>query len=123
MAGLLPASELADITAVVASSLDVTLPQYRPTTSQDGYGHTVYTYPSTATAQVACNVSTASASLLQAYATVIGSQRAVKLRVMQTTDVKQMDRFVYDGVNWNVHERLNAESYTVTNEYLLISVV
>jgi len=122
MPGLLTASEIAAITTTVQGALDVTLPLYRKTTALDGAGHTTETYPGTPTSQVQCNIIKPSATLLQAYADIIGEQRAILIRVMQTTDVRQGDRIVYDGLNWKVQNLQDAESYTVTKEYLVTTV-
>lgn len=119
MAGLLTTSETTWITSTVSSSLDQSLPLYRPTKSRDSYGHDTYTYPGTPTSTIACNIIKPTATVLQSYANIIGSQRALTLRVMSTTDVKERDRIVYDALNWEVQNLMDAESYTVTKEYLI----
>ncbi len=114
---MLSANDIASITAIVAASLDVTLPQYRNTPGEDTSGHATETYAFFA--NVALNIIRPSATTLQLFADVIGSQRAIIIRVMKTQDVKQGDRFVYDGLNWRVQALMDSESYTVTKEYLL----
>lgn len=119
---MLNASDLAYITSTVQAALDVSLPLYRKTISQDGYGHSIETYPNTPTSTIAVNLKQPSATQLVAYAGKIGSQRALIMRAMQTTDIREGDRVVYDSLNWIVSNIQNAESYTVTKEYLLTVV-
>lgn len=121
MAGMLTASEVAWITPIVASSLDVSLPLSRKTVVSDGYGHNTESWVSQG--NVDLNIIKPSATQLQAYADIIGEQRALVIRTMQTTDVRQGDRIVYDGLNWLVQNLMDAESYTVTKEYLITTVV
>ena len=124
MSGLLTASQITNITNTVSSSFDQSLPQYRNTglgTSSDGYGHDTTTW--TSKGNLACTVARPSASTMQAYAGIIGSRRALTMRAMSTSDVKQGDRITYDGLYWIVQERLNANSYSVTTSYLMTSVV
>lgn len=119
MAGLLNADEVTWITSTVSSSLDQSLPLYRPTKASDGYGHTTLTYPGSPTATIACNVGKPSATQLQAYADIIGTQEAMMLRFLQTTDIREGDRIVFQGENWLVQNVQNADSYTVTNDALM----
>lgn len=121
MAGLLNDAQITAIQAIVASSLDASLPLERNTPGADGSGHATESWSSHGS--IACNVKTPTASMLQLYADIIGSQRAVMLRAMQTTDIKQGDRITYDGLKWLIHEVQNAESYTFTKEYLAVTVV
>lgn len=122
MAGLLSASEMTDITATVASSLDVSLPLYRKTITQDGYGHSIETYPNTPTATIQCNVIKPTASQLQIYADIIAGQKALFLRYMPISDVREGDRIVYQGQNWKVQPTESAESYTFANEVLITTI-
>ena len=119
MSGLLTTDETAWITAIVSSSLDQSLPLYRPTKASDGYGHTTLTYPGTPTAMIACNVGHPSATQLQAYADIIGTQEAMMLRFLTTTDVREGDRIVFQGENWLVQNVQNADSYTFSNDALI----
>jgi SPP1 family predicted phage head-tail adaptor len=121
MAGLLNADEVAWMTPIVSSSLDVSLPFSRKSVTPDGYGNTTETW--TSYGNISMNIIKPTATLLQLYAEVIGEQRALVIRVMQTTDVRQGDRLVYDGLNWLVQNLMDAESYTVTKEYLITTVV
>ncbi len=114
---MLSAADITSMTAIVAGSLDVTLPQYRNTPGEDTSGHPTENYAFFA--NVALNIIRPSATTLQLFADVIGSQRAIMIRVMKTQDVKQGDRFVYDTLNWRVQALMDAESYTFTKEYLL----
>lgn len=122
MPGLLSTAQLANITATTAKSLDQSLPLSRNTTlgTSDGAGHASETW--VAQGNVTCNVSKASASVLQEYAGIIGSKRAVTLRATQTTDIREGDRVTYDGLTWVVQERLNANSYSVVNRFLMTEV-
>jgi hypothetical protein len=120
MAGLLSAAQLANITTVVASSLDQSLPRYSKSTASDGYGHKTETWNSQG--NIACNIIKPSATQLQSFASIIGSQRALLLRVMSTATLNEGDRIVYDGLNWLVQNLQDAESYTVTKEYLITVV-
>jgi hypothetical protein len=119
---MLSAAELAAMTATVGAFLDVSLPLYRKTTALDGSGHTTVTYPGTPTATVQVNVIKPSATQLQAFAGIIGSQKALLLRFLQTTDIREGDRIVYSSLNWLVQHILNAESYTVANEALITTI-
>lgn len=122
MAGLLTDAEKADMSATVASSLDVSLPLYRKTVTQDGYGHSIESYPNTPTATIQCNVIKPSATQLQVFADIIAGQRALFLRYMPTSDIREGDRLVYQGLNWKVQPTESAESYTFTNEVLITTV-
>lgn len=117
---MLSAAELASITTTVASALDVTLSQYRSTKTADTYGHT--TKARTLIGSIKCNILKPSATQLQAYADIIGSQRALVIRVMQASDVQEGDEFFYDGLYWIVNNLQDAESYTVTKEALITVV-
>lgn len=122
MAGLLTASEIASMTATVQASLDVTVDVQRKSTSIDGYGHTSETW-NTVIAALPCNIIIPSATQLQSYAGVIGSQWANLIRVMQSVDLREGDRVVHGGRTWTVQHILNAESYTFTQEALITVVV
>lgn len=114
---MLSTSELACIADTVAASLDTSLPVTRRTATPDGYGHTTEVWNSVGS--VAMNLIKPSATQLQAFAGIIGSQRAMLIRVMQTSDVREGDHIAYDGLAWLVQNVQNAESYTVTKEYLI----
>ena len=118
---MLSAAELASISATVAGSLDITITRVRTTAvSKDGYGHS--TSPTTSTATYLVNIIKPSATQLQAYADIIGSQRSLMIRFMPTSDIKQGDTIVYQGVNWTVQNLQNAESYTIGVEALITAV-
>jgi hypothetical protein len=119
MSGLLTASQLTYITSIVSRSLDQSLPLYRPTKASDGYGHTTLTYPNVPTATIACTLGKPSATQLQAYANIIGTQEAMTMRFLNTTDVKEGDRVVVNGENWLVQNVENSDSYTVTFDALI----
>ncbi len=114
---MLSASELASIQTTVTSALDVTLPQYRSASTLDTYGHT--TRARTLIGNIKCNIFKPSASKLQAFAEIVGSQQSIMLRMMQAEDVQEGDEFLYDDLYWIVNNIQDAESYTVTKEALL----
>src|SRR5438132_8675095 len=99
MAGLLTDAQKAWMQAIVASSLDVSVTVQRPPATPvfDVYGHDTSTYSTIGTAMV--NVIKPSATTLQAYAGIIGSELALLLRFMPTTHIK-------DG-HQTVHARRN----------------
>jgi len=122
MPGLLTADEIAWMTPIVVASLDQSLPLYHVTTAPDGAGHTTETYP-TLSFMLACTISKPTATQLSTYANIIAGQRALMLRYMPTSDVREGDRIVYLGLNWKVQPLDNAESYTVANDVLITTVV
>src|SRR5260370_16903604 len=113
---MLNAAEIAAMTATVASALDVTVTVQRlpATPVLDVYGHDVGTYSTVGTAMV--NVIRPSATTLQAYAGIIGSQRALLLRFMPTTDIPQRDQIVYLGKNCMVHGIQSPASYPLNRQ-------
>ena len=117
---MLSAAQITSMQAVIARSLDVTLPLERNTPGVDSYGHATESWASIPSVQI--TTIKASATVLQLYAGVIGSQRAEMIRAMQTSDIKQGDRATYDGLKWIVHEVQNSESYTWTKEYLMVVI-
>ncbi len=119
---MLSAADIASMTATVAASFDVTVTVQRITTpTQDVYGHATGT-PVTVSTTAKMNIISPSDSMLQLYAGVIGSQRALLIRFMPTTDIREGDQIVYGGYNWRVHEILSAESYTFVNNALIVTV-
>jgi head-tail adaptor len=117
MVGMLSDAEVASMRTTVQGALDVTLPLYRKAVTDDGYGHTTETW--NLQGDVLMNIIRPSATQLQVYADVIGSQRALMIRVMDDADVREGDRLQYDSLNWLVQNIQNAESYTVTKEFLI----
>ena len=93
---------------------------YVETYTNSTYGHTTRTRVSQGNIQ--CNILKPSATQLQTYADIIGAQRALVIRVMQASDVQEGDEFLYDGLYWVVNNMQDAESYTVTKEYLITVV-
>ncbi len=122
MPGLLTAAEIATMQATVASALDQSLPYYDKTAVNDGYGHTTETYPNTPTFMLACNIFAPGADVLQAYADIIAGKRALMLRYLPSSDVREGGRVTYQGVNWRVQPIETAESYTFTNDVLITAV-
>lgn len=121
MAGLLSANEIADITATVASSLDVTVTVLRDTSKVlDTYGHTTSGGTTSFTAQV--NVIKPTVSQLQIYADIIAGQKALFLRYMPSSDVREGDHITYAGRQWIVQPTETAESYTFANEVLITTI-
>jgi hypothetical protein len=123
MAGLLSAAQLSQIATTVASSLDQSLPLKRKssTPTADSYGHD--TTPYVPTGNIACTVAKPTASQLQLYAGIIASQRAMMMRAMQTTDIREGDCVTYDSLDWTVHGVENAGSYSVTKQFVIVTVV
>jgi len=119
---MLSAAELASMQSTVSASLDVTLPVYRKTVGPDSWGHDTETYPGTPTHSIACSIIRPTATVLQVYAGIIGSKRAFTIRVMQSADILEGDQIQYDNLKWRVNNLLDAESYTVTKEYLITVV-
>ena len=118
--GLLSSVDVAGITSTVSSSLDLSLALSRNTgqgTSNDGYGHSTQSYSSQG--NIACTVSKPTASVLQSYANIIQSKRALTLRAMATTDIRQLDHVTFDSLTWVVQAVLEQPSYTVTKQYLM----
>ncbi len=122
MSGLLSAAQLANITTVVASSLDTSVSVYRPTIGRDAYGHDTYTYPGSPTSTASVNTYKPSASTLQTFAGIIGSSQALMLRFLSTTDIREGDRVVLFSLNWLVNNVQKAESYTVAYDALITTV-
>lgn len=114
------ASEWTGITKHVLSTLDVTLPISRPTKTADGFGHTTTSY--SVVASVPMNLKNASATQLQTYAGLIGSSRAMVIRVMNNANIQQGDTLPYDGLTWLIQAEMNASSYTVTKEFMIVAI-
>jgi len=123
MAGLLSSVDIASITATVASSLDQSLPLYRKTVAQDGYGHSTETWPGTPTSMLACNVYKPSAPQLQAFANIIGTKEALMLRFLPISDGREGDQVQYNGRRWMVNYILIADSYTVASDALMTVIM
>jgi head-tail adaptor len=121
MSGLLTTTQTTQIIATITNSLDASLPLERNTPGVDMSGHATESWASHGS--ISCNVKNATASMLQLYAGIIGSQRAVVIRVMETTDARQGDRITYLGLKWLLHELNDAESYTWTKELLGVVIV
>ena len=114
---MIPAAELALMSAVIVSSFDVTITVQRKSITADTYGHSIEQWNASSTPKV--NIVQPTASQLQTYADVIGSQWALMLRFATTSDIREGDRVVYNGHNWLVQNILNAESYSFSNTALI----
>ena len=117
---MLSAAQLDCIYATVKASLDQSLTLSRDTHGTDTSGHQTVT--GTTTSTIACNVIKPTASQLQIYAGKIGSQRALTLRAMQDTDIREGDRVEYDDLDWLINGVMDAASYSVTKHYLMVTV-
>lgn len=117
---MLSSAELASITATVASALDVTVTVQRTATGKDAYGHDNGGLSTVGTPMV--NIYSPSGTYLQAYASLIGSQKAMMIRFLQTTDIRRGDIIIYNGQNWEVQRIDDADSYTVANDALITRV-
>ncbi len=118
---MLSSAEITSMTSVVVSSLDITVTIQRKTTAPDGYGHTTETWVTQSTPKV--NIMKPSATQLQAFAGIIGSQWAALIRFALTTDIREGDHILYQGQTWLVQHILNAESYTFVLDALMTVVV
>jgi len=116
---MLSSKEIASMSAVVASSLDVTLTVSRDTSKVlDTYGHTTSGGTTSFTAQV--NVYRPTAPQLATYAGVIGTKEALMLRFMSaTSDIKEGDTVTYRSENWEVQSVKAADSYTFASDALM----
>ena len=122
MPGLLSDAQKARMTTLVAKTMDVQVTIIRNTvTGTDSYGHTVSAPTTIGTPLV--NIIRPTDTMLQQFAGIIGSQRALLIRYMPTSDIRQGDTLVYSGINWKVSEILISESYTVTNDALITAVI
>ena len=117
---MLNASEISWMQTTVSSALDVTVTVQRQTPAQDGYGHDNGAYSTIGTAQV--NVIKPSATDLQAFSDIIGSKLALLLRFMPTTDIREGDQILYGGRTWKAYGIQSAESYTFTDEVLIVTI-
>lgn len=118
---MLSAAEIASMTLTVAGSLDVTVTVARKTPTNDGYGHTTTTWVQQSTPKV--NILKPTATQLQTYAEIIGAQRALIIRFMPTTDIREGDQITFNSVSWLVQNIQNAESYTIGIEALITVVL
>jgi hypothetical protein len=117
MAGMLSDAEEAQYRAIVQQALDKSLSHYRKTTTDDGYGHSEETWSQIA--DLSLNIIRPSATQLQLWADIIGSQRALLIRVMDDADVQEGDHIDYSGLTWLVQNIQDTESYTWTKEFLI----
>src|SRR2546423_616577 len=122
MAGLFTGKKKGRVQGAIASRLDVSVTVQRAPAKPgfDVFGHDTSTYNTGGTAIVEVNQT--SATLLQAYAGIIGSELALLLRFMPTTDIKEGDQIVYAGRNWKTYGIQSAESYTFTDEVLIVTI-
>jgi hypothetical protein len=118
----LSAAETASIIATIASVFDQSLPLKRPSSTKtaDSYGHD--TTPLVSAGTVDGLIKNPTASQLQLYAGVIGSQRAMMFEALSTTDIREGDYIDYSGSSWEVHGVQSVGSYSWTNDYLLVTV-
>jgi len=139
---MLSSREIACMTSAVSASLDQQIILQRRTPSPDGYGHTTEIWTTVDTPR--CNVFKPSATMLQAYAAIIGSQVSLMLRVLPTTDIREGDSVIVGkyalrtlgppavygvsnnyqlGNRWLVQNVQNSESYTIGVEALISLIV
>lgn len=117
------------MTSAVQASLDQTITLQRRTATPDGYGHTTEVWATIDTPK--CNIFKPSATMLQAYASIIGSQVTLMLRVMPTTDIREGDSVIFPsgsknyqfGNRWLVQNIQNSESYTIGVEAMVSLIV
>lgn len=119
---MLSPNEIASMSAVVASSFDVTVTVSRDTSKvKDTYGHTTSGGITSFSAQV--NVFKPGATQLQIFADIIGSQDAVMIRFLPTTDIREGDTVLYNNKNWKVNNIQYADSYTFANNALMTVIL
>lgn len=119
---MIPPAEITAMQAVVAGSFDQTLSLYRKTVITDGYGHSVETWPGTPTLMLPCNTRKPTTLELTVFADIIAGKRAMMLRYAPQSDVREGDRIVYLGVNWRIQQVAPAESYTFSDEVLMVTI-
>ncbi len=117
---MLSAQEIASMQATANASLDVSMPFSRKTTANDGYGHSTETWASTGTFKV--NTYKPTATQLQTYASIIGTQKALMIRFATTSDIKEGDRATYLSRNWLVQYILDVESFTFVLDAIITEV-
>jgi len=117
---MLSAAEIASMTATANASLDISMLFSRKTTALDGYGHSTETWASQGSKMV--NTYKPTATQLQTYASIIGTQKALMIRFATTTDIKEGDRATYLSRNWLVQYILDAESYTFVLDAIITEV-
>lgn len=117
---MLSAAEWASMTATVTGALDVTVTISRRTATQDSYGHTSSVWAVVGTAMI--NATKPGASLLQAYADIIGVKLTYYIRFLPSSDIREGDQITFNGKQWLVQYLLNADSYTVANDALITEV-
>jgi len=117
---MLSAAEIASMQATANASLDISMPFSRKTTALDGYGHSTETWASTGSKMG--NTYKPTATPLQTYASIIGTQKALMIRFATTSDIKEGDRATYLSRNWMVQYILDVESYTFVLDAIIIEV-
>ncbi len=117
---MLSSQEIASMTATANASLDISMPFSRKTTGQDGYGHSTETWASQGSKMV--NTYKPTATILQTYASIIGTQKALMIRFATTTDIKEGDRATYLSRNWLVQYILDVESFTFVLDAIITEV-
>jgi len=118
---VLSPSEIASMTATANASLDISIPFYRDPKGPDTYGHTTIT-GTNLVGTFKVNTYKPTATQLQTYASIIGSQKALMIRFATTTDIKEGDRATYLSRNWLVQYILDAESFTFVLDAIIIEV-
>jgi hypothetical protein len=118
---MLSASEIAAIQSTISGAFDVTITIQRKAAGQDNYSHANGSY-NTVTNNAKVNVYKPSATQLQSFAGLIGSQWALMVRYLPSTDIQEGDQVVYNGTTWLVQNIQNSESYTWALDALITAV-
>jgi hypothetical protein len=118
------AAQLAMMQSFVLKAFDQTCSIVRMTLTDDGYGGRIETPVSvpmlpTGTAYN-CNTDAPSSAMLAIYADVLGTVKAMKVRVQSGQDIRQGDRITIAGDTWVVQIVLQPESYS-TSQNVLVS--
>jgi hypothetical protein len=118
---MLSADEITGQYNTLSASLQNSVQQYRKSAGKDAYGHSTET-PYLLYNTLSANITRPSATQLQLYGDIIGSQRALVMKVMTDADIIEGSAIQYDGVMWMVHGSQNANAYSVTKLYVLTVV-
>src|SRR4051794_12733415 len=118
---MLSSRDIARMTRTVEKSFDTEVTVKRdPSPGQDSSGH--QTQNLVVQGDALCNTYNLNASQLQSYAEVIGSQQALMIRYSTSTDIQEGDVIAYLGLDWLVHNKQQAQSYTFAYNSLIVTV-
>jgi hypothetical protein len=123
MAGLLSATQLTALQTAANKTLDKTADIYRKTSpSADGYGSSTPNYTKIASA-VACGLAQPTATHLQNYDYMIGSEASWLVRFPVGTDVRYQDHLVIGSSTLEVHVLLTPRSYEIFHTVIAAEII